>query len=793
VPALADHLVSYDHEALMLTQNTSDQQQVLLIEHRRRLAVLLQQSVRLGDYAPPHVRIEIEDIQAAISECKAHLRTAGISIADEPNDAIELNFRTSLTQLTPQEQRNRSRMIQKVHDYWIRGVLEHSLFHAMFMDVALVQASDTVIHPWNALVQYPSAPSHPHVFHTDIANVFDDVGGALLLLGAPGAGKTILLLELARTLLNRSKQDADHPIPVVFNLASWAKDHQALREWLITELNERYDVPRQLGTTWIDDDQLLLLLDGLDEVDAEHRVACVEAINRFRHEHGLVSLVVCSRTADYTVLATKLRLQGAVVIQPLSDEQIDAYLLAAGDQLTSLRTALTNDTELRELAQSPLMLTIMALAYQHAASEALPAPGALEERRQRIFATYVDRMFKRRHIDTRYTPQQTLAWLAWLARGMQRQAQARFYLEHLQTSWLPTARHRTQYATLDRMVTGLIGSACFGISGVLFSERVGGLPNGVLLGLIGAGVGGVALGLGGGLDHKRTIAGMEIWARSRSAIVAALMCGSVFLIAYGLLYSPWLGIVFGLLFSLGSGFLFNIVGELSFRPRAVTVIETLRWSIKGVLPVALIGSLMWGIIGTLFLVVVHILGYPGATIGVSGVLGASVLGGLAGVLIGGMRQAHIEVKSRPNEGIWRSARSALFSAFTFAVCASIGAGLVFSALYGGQRGLVLGGIFGVNAGLVFGLILGGYACLSHLVLRLILYQSGYIPWNYARFLDSCVERIFLRRVGGSYIFAHRLLMEYFATLDGPARTEADNQATAKSQQTATQAALRNLR
>jgi len=33
------------------------------------------------------------------------------------------------------------------------------------------------------------------------------------------------------------------------------------------------------------------------------------------------------------------------------------------------------------------------------------------------------------------------------------------------------------------------------------------------------------------------------------------------------------------------------------------------------------------------------------------------------------------------------------------------------------------------------------------------------------FLEFAVNPIFLRRVGGSYIFVHRLLMEYFAELE----------------------------
>jgi len=42
--------------------------------------------------------------------------------------------------------------------------------------------------------------------------------------------------------------------------------------------------------------------------------------------------------------------------------------------------------------------------------------------------------------------------------------------------------------------------------------------------------------------------------------------------------------------------------------------------------------------------------------------------------------------------------------------------------------------------------------------------KDYIPWNLGRFLDYAAERIFLQKVGGGYIFVHRLLQDYFASL-----------------------------
>jgi hypothetical protein len=51
------------------------------------------------------------------------------------------------------------------------------------------------------------------------------------------------------------------------------------------------------------------------------------------------------------------------------------------------------------------------------------------------------------------------------------------------------------------------------------------------------------------------------------------------------------------------------------------------------------------------------------------------------------------------------------------------------------------------------------------MLRIRLWQTKCTPWNYPRFLDHAHERILLRKVGGGYIFIHKLLLEYFANLN----------------------------
>jgi hypothetical protein len=62
---------------------------------------------------------------------------------------------------------------------------------------------------------------------------------------------------------------------------------------------------------------------------------------------------------------------------------------------------------------------------------------------------------------------------------------------------------------------------------------------------------------------------------------------------------------------------------------------------------------------------------------------------------------------------------------------------------------------------------GGLFVIRHSVLRLALWLRGSAPLNYVPFLDYAVERLFSRKVGGGYIFLHRMLLEYFAALAEP--------------------------
>ena len=338
--------------------------------------------------------------------------------------------------------RNRRAMIEKVWAIWITGVLQPSLPRTFCLDLGLTERPAMVTRTLDLYVQRPDLADQVQAPGTRLIDVFDRLDRALLILGAPGAGKTTLLLTLARDLLIRAAQDPEQPIPVVFPLSSWATQRRPLADWLVDALNEQYDVPRKTGQAWVETDQILPLLDGLDEVAPEHRAACVEAINTFRQDHGLLPLVVCSRVADYEALGTRLRLQGALVVQPLTRAQVDSYLTQVGQPLAAVREALQEDPTLWELLDTPLMLTIVTLAYAGQPVGALRTHGTPDERRQHLFATYVDRMFQRRSA-TPATPasRPSAGWPGWPGRLAQH-SQTVFYLEQMQPDWLP---HRQRW------------------------------------------------------------------------------------------------------------------------------------------------------------------------------------------------------------------------------------------------------------------------------------------------------------------------------------------------------------
>ncbi|MGH3924430.1 MAG: NACHT domain-containing protein, partial [Pseudonocardiaceae bacterium] len=232
-------------------------------------------------------------------------------------------------------------------------------------------------------------------------------------------------------------------------------------EWLVEELHHSYQVSRGIGRQWLDDREVLPLLDGLDEVAEAHRGECVEAVNAFHKTCGPIRLVVCSRTGDYTGLAARLQVEEAVELQSPTRRQVLDYLQAAGGKLADVQAALQTDETLWELLGSPLVLNIAALAYHDRPADALRAAGAPAQRLALLFDAYTERMFEHRPAGC-YDQVRMRDWLVWLARSMRQRSLSEFHLDRLTPDWLPTPIQRRLVILIPALAGGLFFGLIFG-------------------------------------------------------------------------------------------------------------------------------------------------------------------------------------------------------------------------------------------------------------------------------------------------------------------------------------------
>ncbi|NJN88846.1 MAG: NACHT domain-containing protein, partial [Leptolyngbyaceae cyanobacterium SL_7_1] len=365
--------------------------------------------------------------------------------------------------LTAQEYRNRQTLLSKVRNFWVKGVLETSLHHQVVLQLGLEDRFDALVMPWNLVLETTDQAESVLPDGTTVIDLFDQLGTGrtLLILGEPGAGKTITLLQLARELVERAEQDTTHLIPVVFNLSSWNRSLR-LADWLVTELNTKYQVPKRIAQPWVMQQHLLLLLDGLDEVRLEDRDGCVVALNQFQQTYG-TEMVVCSRIKDYDALSHRLTVQRAIYLRSLLPAQIEYYLNCLNDNLTGLKQLLETDVALQELARSPLILNIMVLAYEGMDCQQCPQVSG-ETHRQRLFNTYIERMLKRRSVETPYSSTQTLRYLSWLAQQLVRSSQTIFLIEWIDYTWLRTSWQRWSYIILSSVIVGFAFGAVIALS-----------------------------------------------------------------------------------------------------------------------------------------------------------------------------------------------------------------------------------------------------------------------------------------------------------------------------------------
>jgi hypothetical protein len=146
---------------------------------------------------------------------------------------------------------------------------------------------------------------------------------------------------------------------------------------------------------------------------------------------------------------------------------------------------------------------------------------------------------------------------------------------------------------------------------------------------------------------------------------------------------------------------------------------------------------------------INLLYEPLLTLGFAGSFGGIALG----------NSPPVETITAPNQGIHKAIRNAGILACTIG---PIGMLAAWRYAHGNPYEFAM---LAISLGLIAAMLGGqrsGQVLIQHFVLRVILWRNRYIPWNYAHFLEFAVQRMFLRRAGGGYLFMHRSFMEHLA-------------------------------
>ena len=201
------------------------------------------------------------------------------------------------------------------------------------------------------------------------------------MTGGPGSGKTMGMKVLATKIWNwqqrREQEQKLVPVLLIFAEIVEAKDIAQMKAKIVANLNELHFVPdaqkrqqsiEEFVTEKLESGELLLLIDGFDELQVEKRAKTAKLTNDFLRHYAKISAVLSSRTAVYEreepfreLNPQRVKMAAftpLAILRFLSQWQFEKG--KSGQKLNSL---IQERAHLKELASNPLMLTIIAFLY----------------------------------------------------------------------------------------------------------------------------------------------------------------------------------------------------------------------------------------------------------------------------------------------------------------------------------------------------------------------------------------------------------------------------------------------
>ena len=482
--------------------------------------------------------------------------------------------------------------------------------------------------------------------------------------------------------------------------------------------------------------------------------------------------------------------------------QIDEYLARGGSDFFALRGTIRGDPLLEEMARSPLMLNVIALALRYDAAEGPEGPhgDTVETRRAFLFERYIQRMFARGGRAPAAFPEERLRhWLGWLAGRMRSHSLTIFLIENFQPGWLPTVRDRWVYALASRLGGTVLW---FTISWLLTLLIMPGSRQWIAAGAAFTAIGSLSAGTLAGLlaGHRLTVPLREHGPWARRAIFAGTILlfwfciGLVFALFAGPFFVPlerflmsgvavaatatltdaqlgyWAGSHYGTIF----GLVFALRQAKRHAAHDILLVDTLRVNWKAVrqsavrallvaAALALVFVLIWLFITPAFFASTPAwrIGYilPVVWIALSGILAIPCV--CVSALFSLFTPGDLPARTEPGRWLKASAQNALLAGLVTGVAYGC---LITLAMLAGQTPLAVqsGLMAGAGMGLAATMWYGGFDVIQHLVLRFLLRRRGCIPAQFIAFLDHAARLIFLQKVGPGYIFMHRQLLEHFA-------------------------------